>query len=124
MPLKAVDGVSFDVCPGETLGIVGESGCGQVDPRPRRPAADPADRGHGASGSGTNIAGSRAGQMRPSGASMQIIFQDPLASLNPRMTVGEIIAEPLDTLEPDLSAGRAQAARAGDAWTRSACCRR
>jgi oligopeptide transport system ATP-binding protein len=99
--LKAVDGVSFDVFPGETLGIVGESGSGKstigravlqlIKPTAGRVAW-----------LGKNIAGHTRGQMKPYRREMQIVFQDPLASLNPRMTAGDIIAEPLDTFEPGI----------------------
>jgi oligopeptide transport system ATP-binding protein len=101
--LKAVDGVSFDVYPGETLGIVGESGSGKstigravlqlIKPTAGRVAW-----------LGRNIAGHTRSQMKPFRREMQIVFQDPLASLNPRMTAGDIIAEPLDTFEPGLAA--------------------
>jgi oligopeptide transport system ATP-binding protein len=101
-PLKAVDGVSFDVFAGETLGIVGESGSGKstigravlqlIKPTAGRVAW-----------LGKNIAGFSRGQMKQHRREMQIVFQDPLASLNPRMTAGDIIAEPLDTFEPGLS---------------------
>jgi oligopeptide transport system ATP-binding protein len=100
--LKAVDGVSFDVFPGETLGIVGESGSGKstigravlqlIKPTAGRVAW-----------LGKNIAGHSRAQMKPHRREMQIVFQDPLASLNPRMTAGDIIAEPLDTFEPGLA---------------------
>jgi oligopeptide transport system ATP-binding protein len=100
--LKAVDGVSFDVFPGETLGIVGESGSGKstigravlqlIKPTAGRVAW-----------LGKNIAGNSRSQMKPFRREMQIVFQDPLASLNPRMTAGDIIAEPLDTFEPGLA---------------------
>jgi oligopeptide transport system ATP-binding protein len=101
--LKAVDGVSFDLRPGETLGLVGESGCGkstlgravlrllpQIGGRVVWIGQDLAQLSHGA--------------MRQKRQEMQIIFQDPLASLNPRMTVGEIIGEPLATFQPNLPA--------------------
>lgn len=102
-PLRAVDGVSFDVFPGETLGIVGESGSGKstigravlqlIKPTAGRVAW-----------LGKNIAGNSRAQMKPYRREMQIVFQDPLASLNPRMTAGDIIAEPLDTFEPGIGA--------------------
>ncbi len=101
--LKAVDGVSFDVYPNETLGIVGESGSGKstigravlqlIKPTAGRVAW-----------LGKNIAGFSRNHMKPYRREMQIVFQDPLASLNPRMTAGDIIAEPLDTFEPQISA--------------------
>ncbi|MFM9865048.1 MAG: ATP-binding cassette domain-containing protein, partial [Micropepsaceae bacterium] len=101
-PLKAVDGVSFDVFPGETLGIVGESGSGKSTIGRAvlqliKPTAG------NVAWLGKNIAGHSRSQMKPYRREMQIVFQDPLASLNPRMTAGDIIAEPLDTFEPGLS---------------------
>ena len=102
-PLKAVDGVDFDVFPGETLGIVGESGSGKSTiGRAVLQLIKPTD------GKvvwlGTDIAGFTRGQMKSRRREMQIVFQDPLASLNPRMTAGDIIAEPLDTFEPQIKA--------------------
>jgi oligopeptide transport system ATP-binding protein len=101
--IRAVDGVDFDLYRGETLGIVGESGSGKstvgravlqlIKPTAGRVAW-----------LGQNIAGYSRGQMKPHRRQMQIVFQDPLASLNPRMTAGDIIAEPLDTFEPGLGA--------------------
>ncbi len=100
-PLKAVDGVSFDLKPGETLGIVGESGCGKSTlGRAVLQLIPPTD------GKvvwlGDDLGGLDAGALRARRQQMQIIFQDPLASLNPRMTVGEIIGEPLRTFEPGI----------------------
>lgn len=100
-PLKAVDGVDFDVFPGETLGIVGESGSGKSTiGRAVLQLIKPTDGR--VVWLGTNIAGLSRGQMKARRREMQIVFQDPLASLNPRMTAGDIIAEPLDTFEPHL----------------------
>jgi oligopeptide transport system ATP-binding protein len=92
--IKAVDGVSFDVLRGETFGLVGESGCGKSTTgrtilQLYRPTAgsvtyDEMDL--------TLLKGEELRRLRPR---MQMIFQDPFASLNPRMTVGGIVAEPL-----------------------------
>ena len=100
-PLKAVDGVSFDLMPGETLGIVGESGCGKSTlGRAILQLVKPTD------GQviwlGQNLTELGPKRMRAKRQEMQIIFQDPLACLNPRMTVGDIIAEPLRTFQRDL----------------------
>src|SRR4030065_2820388 len=93
--VRAVDGISFDIRSGETFGLVGESGCGKsttgrVILQLYRPTAgkvefDGIDL--------TTLKGEALRVMRPR---MQMIFQDPYASLNPRMTVGQIVSEPLD----------------------------
>ena len=92
--IRAVDGVSFDIRRGETLGLVGESGCGKsttaraimnlVRPTAGEVLVD-----------GTDIAGMSDRSMLPYRRRIQMVFQDPFASLNPRMTVGSIIGEPL-----------------------------
>ena len=99
--LRAVDGVTFDVLPGETLGVVGESGCGKSTLGRAVLQLIPPSSGQ-VVWLGQNIAGLEHRAMRPFRREMQIIFQDPLASLDPRMTVGEIVAEPLKTHEPAL----------------------
>ena len=100
-PLKAVDGVDFDLYPGETLGVVGESGCGKST-LGRAILQLIAPSGGQVAWLGKNIVGIPHRDMQPLRRDLQIIFQDPLASLNPRMTIGEIIAEPLVTHKPEL----------------------
>ena len=92
--VDAVSGVSFDLEEGETLGLVGESGCGKsTTARCVLQLLEPT------SGSvryrGRELVGLSAKQMRPLRAEMQIVFQDPYASLNPRKTVNQIVGEPL-----------------------------
>ena len=92
--LKAVDGVSFDVFAGETFGLVGESGCGKTTVgrtvvRLYQPTAGQIIF------NGTDIAPLNEKEVQPYRNRMQMIFQDPYASLNPRMTVASIVAEPL-----------------------------
>lgn len=100
--VKAVDGVSFDVMEGETLGLVGESGCGKSTCG--RAILRLYDITSGEiSIDGREIGTLPQGKLRPMRPTMQMVFQDPQASLNPRMTVEAIIREPLDE-HTDLSA--------------------
>ncbi|MFO1056035.1 MAG: dipeptide ABC transporter ATP-binding protein [Dongiaceae bacterium] len=101
--LKAVDGVSFDLRPGETLGLVGESGCGKSTLGRAVLQLLPSAGGR-VVWLGQDLGKLPAEAMRQKRREMQIIFQDPLASLDPRMTVGQIIGEPLQTFQPELPA--------------------
>jgi oligopeptide transport system ATP-binding protein len=101
--LKAVDGVTFDLRPGETLGLVGESGCGKSTLGRAVLRLLPQAAGR-VVWLGQDLAQLSHEAMRLKRQEMQIVFQDPLAALNPRMSVGDIIAEPLHTFQPDLSA--------------------
>ena len=100
--LKAVDGVSFDLHAGETLGIVGESGCGKSTLARALlnlvPITDGSIRWHG-----DEMRGASAQAWQTKRRAVQMIFQDPLASLDPRMTVAQIIGEPLRTHCPELT---------------------
>jgi oligopeptide/dipeptide ABC transporter ATP-binding protein len=92
--LRAVDGVNLDIMPGETLGLVGESGCGKSTlGRTLIRLIEPTDGTILFDGADITALGMRA--MRPKRRAMQIIFQDPYGALNPRMSVEDIIMEPL-----------------------------
>jgi oligopeptide transport system ATP-binding protein len=100
--LKAVDGVSFDIAAGETLGIVGESGCGKSTLARAMLNLIPATSGS-IVWQGRELYGASPAVWQGVRKSVQMIFQDPLASLDPRMTIGQIIAEPLRTHYPGMS---------------------
>ena len=97
--LQAVSEVSFDIQPGECLGIVGESGSGKSTIARAVVGTIPSSGGN-IFFEGADLANMDPRERRVHRRDVQMIFQDPLAALNPRMTVGEIIAEPLITHEP------------------------
>ena len=100
--LKAVDDVSFSLQSGETLGIVGESGCGKSTLARAIIRMVPTESGN-ALWFGDDLLKLDKISMRKHRKEIQMIFQDPLASLNPRMNIGQIIAEPLKTHYPKTS---------------------
>ncbi|RAN39668.1 dipeptide ABC transporter ATP-binding protein [Hyphomonas sp. GM-8P] len=107
-PLKAVDGVSFDLKPGETLGVVGESGCGKSTlARGVLKLIPPTDGT--VAWLGRDITKAGQSEMNSLRDDLQIVFQDPLASLDPRMSIGASIAEPLQVHQPQLSKAEREA---------------
>ena len=100
-PLRAVDGVSFTLRQGETLGVVGESGCGKSTLARAVLALLPVTGGT-VLWCGSDLSQSDKDTLRRLRKDLQIVFQDPLASLDPRMTIGQSIAEPIRALEPGL----------------------
>ncbi len=93
--VKAVDGLNFDIYPGETLGLVGESGCGKSTTgrailQLYKPTGGSVQFGE------HDLVAMKGEELRKMRRQMQMIFQDPYASLNPRMTVGSIISEPME----------------------------
>ena len=108
--VRAVDDVSFRIRPGETLGLVGESGCGKTTVgrtllRLEQPTAGEILYG------GLNLAHTDSGTLKALRRRIQVIFQDPFSSLNPRMTIGAILVEPMlvHGLQPSRSAARKHA---------------
>ncbi|MDO9414320.1 MAG: ABC transporter ATP-binding protein [Pseudolabrys sp.] len=92
--VRAVQDVSFDIFPGETLGLVGESGCGKTTVGRLILRLEEPSEGE-IHFEGVNLSTASAAQLKTMRRKVQVIFQDPYSSLNPRMTVGQIIGEPL-----------------------------
>jgi len=103
LAVRAVDGVTLEIRRGEALGLVGESGCGKSTLARLITALLPVTRGK-IFFEGQEITAMRGGRLRRMRRKMQMIFQDPFASLDPRMTVGDIIQEPLDNF--DIGSGK------------------
>lgn len=101
--LLAVDAVSFDLYEGETIGIVGESGCGKSTLARAILRLLPAQSGKVIWRGKQDLLQAGSKQLHKIRSEVQMIYQDPLASLNPRMTIGEIIAEPLKTHYPETT---------------------
>ncbi|XOY54925.1 MAG: oligopeptide/dipeptide ABC transporter ATP-binding protein [Rhodobacterales bacterium] len=99
--LHAVNGISFDLAPGQCLGVVGESGSGKSTLARAIVGTVPSSHGR-IMFEGHDLASMSPSARRVHRKDVQMIFQDPLAALNPRMTVGDIIAEPLITHEPKV----------------------
>ena len=98
----AVDDVSFEIAPGEVLGLVGESGSGKSTLARALLCLVPVARGT-VSWRGTDLLCCKGAALRRRRRDLQMVFQDPLASLDPRMSVGETLAEPLEIFEPQLT---------------------
>ena len=96
--VKAVDDINFSISRGETLGVVGESGCGKTTTAKLVLAAEPVTSG-GILFQGQNIVGLKPRDLMEYRRKVQVVFQDPFSSLSPRLRVGEILAEPIITHE-------------------------
>ena len=93
--IKAVDGISFSVAPGETLGVVGESGCGKTTTAKLVLGQEQATEGS-IEFRGREVTSLGKNDLKDYRRSVQVVFQDPFSSLSPRMRIGDIIAEPLE----------------------------
>jgi oligopeptide transport system ATP-binding protein len=107
--IRAVDGVDFDVHPGETVGLVGESGCGKSTVTRVLLGLEKATAGE-VYFEGQDVAALSKAGLREFRRQVQIIFQDPYTSLNPRMTVGDIVGEPWE-IHPEVAPKRERATK-------------
>lgn len=111
-PVRAVDGVSFDIKRGECLGLVGESGCGKTTVSKILMRAVTPDSGsvtfHGRDGE-IDVLGASDAALRKLRTRIQMVFQDPVSSLSPRMTVQNILSEPLEIHQRGTPASRREA---------------
>ncbi len=110
LPVRAVDGVSLDIAAGETLGLVGESGCGKSS-LSNAVVGLVAATGGSIEIQGRQVVGANRAALRDMRANVQMVFQDPATSLNPRMKIGAAIGEPL--LVRGLATGAVLRARVG-----------
>ncbi|MFJ3802824.1 ATP-binding cassette domain-containing protein [Streptomyces sp. NPDC090088] len=108
-PFRALDGVSLDVRPGETLGVVGESGSGKTTIGRAVLGLNPVTSGSIVF-DGKDIAGAGARERRALAADLQVVFQDPYSSLNPALTIEDILSEPLEAAGTDRRTARARVA--------------
>ena len=105
--VRAVDGLSFEVFRGETVGLVGESGCGKTTVGRTLLRLEEATGGEIVF-EGANVTRAKGQQLKDYRRKIQVIFQDPFSSLNPRMTIGQILREPLDIYNEGPSAQRSR----------------
>ena len=106
--VKAVDGIDFTLWPGETLALVGESGCGKTTAGKALVGLAPINAGSIVVHGKTDLNGLHPRALRPFRQTIQMIFQDPFSSLDPRLTIGETIAEGMEIHQPGLTSNERQ----------------